>query len=135
MPDLPDLTLAGAGAFTRAAGLELGETSGERVSGFIDAGPDHHTPWGIVHGGVYAAAVESACSVGASVAVAERGQVAVGVTNHTEFLRAHRSGRLTVEARPIHQGRTGQVWECDVRRADGALVARGTLRLQHIDAA
>lgn len=134
MPALPDLTLASGSAFLRASGLELTESTGERVSGVIDAGPDHHTPWGIVHGGVYAAAVESACSVGASIAVAERGQVAVGVTNHTEFLRAHRSGRLAVEARPIHQGRTGQVWECDVRREDGALVARGTLRLQHISA-
>jgi hypothetical protein len=29
-----------------------------RVEGFIDAGPEHHTPWGIVHGGVYAMAIE-----------------------------------------------------------------------------
>lgn len=134
MPAMPDLSLASGSAFLRAAGLELTEAGGDRVTGFLDAGPEHHTPWGIVHGGVYAAAVESACSVGASIAVAERGQVAVGVSNHTEFLRAHRVGRLTVAAHPIHQARSGQVWECDVRREDGALVARGSLRLQHIDA-
>lgn len=131
---MPDLTPASGSAFLRAAGLELTEATGERVTGFLDAGPEHHTPWGIVHGGVYASAVESACSVGASIAVAERGQVAVGVSNHTEFLRAHRVGRLTVDARPIHQGRSGQVWECDIRRENRALVARGSLRLQHIDA-
>ncbi len=134
MPAMPDLTLASGSAFLRAAGLELTESTGDRVTGFLDAGPEHHTPWGIVHGGVYASAVESACSVGASIAVAERGQVAVGVSNHTEFLRAHRVGRLTVDARPIHQGRSGQVWECDIRRENGALVARGSLRLQHIEA-
>jgi len=85
-----------------------------------------------VHGGVYAAAVESACSIGASAAVAGAGQFAVGLGNQTDFIRSHTSGTLQVRATPVHQGRTGQLWQCDITRDDGKLVAQGRVRLQNV---
>jgi 1,4-dihydroxy-2-naphthoyl-CoA hydrolase len=132
MPELPDLSLDNAPAFVRAAGLVVGEVSAERVTGTIAAGPEHHTPWGVVHGGVYATAIESACSVGASVTVAGEGMFAVGLANQTDFLRPHRSGELRVTATPVHQGRGQQLWQCEIARADGKLVARGQVRLQNV---
>jgi 1,4-dihydroxy-2-naphthoyl-CoA hydrolase len=132
MPELPDLALEHAPAFVRAAGLEVGEVSAERVTGTIAAGAEHHTPWGVVHGGLYATAVESACSIGASVAVAEAGQFAVGLSNHTDFVRPHTQGTLHVRAVPVFQGRTGQLWHCDITRDDGKLVAQGRVRLQNV---
>jgi uncharacterized protein (TIGR00369 family) len=125
--------LTEASDFVRAAGLQVTEAGPRRVVGFLDLGPRHHTPWGVVHGGVYTTAVESACSVGASTAVLERGQFAVGLANHTDFIRPHREGDLRVEARAIQQGQTQQLWECDITRPDGKLVARGQLRLQNVD--
>ena len=116
----------------QGTGLEVDSFSGSEVTGHIDAGPEHHTPWGMVHGGVYASAVESACSIGASTAVAEAGQFSVGLSNTTDFLRAHREGRLEVRAVPVHQGRTGQLWQCDITREDGKLVAQGRVRLQNV---
>ena len=71
-PSLDAGSLEEASAFLRAAGLILDEVSGSRVTGHLQLGPEHHTPWGIVHGGVYTAAVESAASVGASSAVREQ---------------------------------------------------------------
>jgi acyl-coenzyme A thioesterase PaaI-like protein len=68
-------------AFVAANGLKLYEVSRTRVVGHIELGSGHHTPWGIVHGGVYAAAVESAARLGASSAVDKNGQIAVGLTN------------------------------------------------------
>jgi 1,4-dihydroxy-2-naphthoyl-CoA hydrolase len=132
MPELPDLALEHAPAFVRAAGLEVGEVSAERVTGTIAAGAEHHTPWGVVHGGVYATAIESACSIGASVAVADEGMFAVGLANQTDFLRPHREGELHVTATPVHRGRTQQLWQCEIARADGKLVARGQVRLQNV---
>jgi uncharacterized protein (TIGR00369 family) len=116
----------------QGTGLVVDSFSGAEVTGHIDAGPAHHTPWGMVHGGVYASAVESACSIGASTAVDEAGQFAVGLSNQTDFLRAHREGRLEVRAVPVHQGRTGQLWQCDIAREDGKLVAQGRVRLQNV---
>jgi len=115
--------------FLRAAGLQFTEVGPTRVTGWVDLGPDHHTPWGVVHGGVYTTAVESACSIGASLAVIERGEFAVGLANQTDFLRPHVEGDLRVTATPIQQGRTQQLWQCEIARPDGKLVARGQLRL------
>ena len=132
MTEMPDPDLRQASAFVAGAGLDVGEFSGAEVAGRIEAGAGHHTPWGVVHGGVYATAVETACSIGASAAVGPDGMFAVGLSNHTDFIRAHREGRLDVVARPIHQGRTGQLWQCDITREDGKLVAQGRLRLQNV---
>ena len=132
MPELPDVSLDAAPAFLRHAALHVEEATGTRVTASIAAGPDHHTPWGVVHGGVYTTAVESACSIGASIAVRDRGEYAVGLVNATDFLRPHVEGELRVTATPIQQGRTQQLWLCEIARADGKLVARGQLRLQNV---
>ena len=78
----------GGDRFVDAAGLVVDEASGQKVVAHIDVGPSHHTPWGIVHGGVYATAVESAASIGACLAVEDRELIAVGLTNTTHFLRS-----------------------------------------------
>jgi 1,4-dihydroxy-2-naphthoyl-CoA hydrolase len=133
VPDLPDLSLEAAPPFLRGAGLRVDEATGTRVTGTIAAGSEHHTPWGVVHGGVYTTAVESACSIGASLAVVGRDEYAVGISNQTDFLRPHVTGDLRVTATPIHQGRTQQLWLCEIVRAqDGKAVARGQLRLQNV---
>ena len=128
----PDLDLDRSGPFLRGAGLEMTEISGTRVVGHIDLGPDQHTPWGVVHGGVYTTAVESAASVGASAAVAAKGQFAVGVHNATDFLRAMTEGRVDVEAVPVQQSSVQQLWDVRITNAEGKLVARGAVRLQNV---
>jgi uncharacterized protein (TIGR00369 family) len=131
--DLPDVDLASASRFAAASGFEPTDVSGARVTGVVDLGPDQHTPWGVVHGGVYCTVVESAASIGASAAVADRGQFAVGVNNNTDFIRSTTSGRLDVLAEPVQQGRTQQLWQVLLTRSDdGKLVARGQVRLQNV---
>jgi uncharacterized protein (TIGR00369 family) len=122
------------GAFVRAAGFVLEEQSGTLITGHIDLGKDHHTPWGIVHGGVYATAIESAASIGASLAVRDQNMVAVGLTNTTHFLRSATSGRVQVRAVPLNQGRTQQLWQVDVKDEKGRLLAHGEVRLQNLSA-
>jgi 1,4-dihydroxy-2-naphthoyl-CoA hydrolase len=131
--DQPDVDLSASSRFTAASGFVPTEMSGTRVTGVLELGPDQHTPWGVVHGGVYCTAIESAASIGASAAVAERGQFSVGVNNSTDFLRPMTSGRLDVLAEPIQQGRTLQLWLVTLTRADdGKVVARGQVRLQNV---
>jgi uncharacterized protein (TIGR00369 family) len=131
--DVPEVDLTVASPFVAAMKFEVGEASGARVTGHVELGPDQHTPWGVVHGGVYCSVVESAASIGASLAVGDRGQFAVGVNNNTDFVRPMTAGRLEVVAEPIQQGRTLQLWQVVLTRADdGKLVARGQVRLQNV---
>jgi 1,4-dihydroxy-2-naphthoyl-CoA hydrolase len=119
-------------AFVAASGLVIDEVSGSHVTGHLEVSEDHHTPWGVVHGGVWATVVESAASVGASRAVRDAGMFAVGLTNTTHFLRAIGAGRVDVRATPLHQGRTQQLWRVDITDERDRLVAHGELRLQNV---
>ncbi|MFF3754700.1 PaaI family thioesterase [Streptomyces sp. NPDC002018] len=121
------------GSFLAAAGLTLKELvvdgPSSVVRGRLVVDERHHTPWGVVHGGVWATAIESAASLGASAVVEERGQFAVGVDNLTDFLRPVRAGELDLVARPAQIGRSLHLWEVHITDADGKAVARGRVRL------
>jgi 1,4-dihydroxy-2-naphthoyl-CoA hydrolase len=122
-----------SGTWIEDLGLVLDEATGTRVSGHIEVDGHHHTPWGVVHGGVFATIVESVASIGASLAVEDRGQFAVGVNNSTDFIRSATEGRIDVVATPIQQGRVQQLWEVEMTRADDhKRVAQGRLRLQNV---
>jgi len=129
-PRMPDLS--NVSAFMTVAGLRITHVDPELVEGVIDLGPEHHQPWGIVHGGVYTAAIETAASAGALAAASELGLVVVGVNNNTNFVRPKSSGSVEVVARPIQQGRTQQLWEVRITDEDGGIVAVGQVRLQNI---
>jgi uncharacterized protein (TIGR00369 family) len=116
-----------------SADYRLHELSGTRVRATLSLNEAHHQPFGRVHGGIYAIAVEGVASAGACAAVAERGMYAVGTNNTTDFLRPVAVADVAVVAEAIFQGRTQQLWEVSITRAeDGKLVARGRLRLQNL---
>ena len=130
--ELPPVDLTAASPFVAATAFDVTEATGTRVAGTVETGPQQHTPWGVVHGGLYCSVVESAASIGASLAVQGNGQFAVGVNNNTDFLRSVTTGRVDVVAEPVQQGRTQQLWQVLLTREDGKLVARGQVRLQNV---
>jgi 1,4-dihydroxy-2-naphthoyl-CoA hydrolase len=119
------------GGFIEVLGLRLEEVGPDRVVLSWDVTPALHQPYGIVHGGVHAAAVETAASLGAASWLGDQGHV-VGVSNHTDFLRAVRTGTLRAVGEPIHRGRLQQLWLVEIRDESQRLVARGEVRLQNI---
>lgn len=120
--------------FSENIGLVFDGITATEVRGHAELDENHHTPWGVVHGGVYTSIVESAGSVGASYAVAERKQFAVGVHNATDFLRPSTGARVQVLATALFQGRTQQLWEVVITdEGTGKQLARGQLRTQNVD--
>lgn len=72
-------------------------------------------PFGIVHGGAYAALAESITSRATFMAVApDLG--AVGQANESLFFRPATKGTIRATATALHRGRTSWVW--DVRMVD-----------------
>lgn len=129
----PDVSLEAASRFVAASGFVVDEVSATALRGHADLGEDHLTPWGVVHGGVYTTIVESAGSIAASHAVADRGEFAVGIHNATDFLRPTTSARVAVAATAVHQGRTQQLWEIIITdTATDKVLSRGQLRLQNV---
>lgn len=121
------------GPFGEYLGLEIKAADGDEVVATWSVEPRMHQPYGIVHGGVHCSVVEQLASMGAGLWFAERGKV-VGVSNSTDFFKAVSEGRLTSVARPLHRGRSQQVWVVETEDEAGRVVARGQVRLQNLTA-
>jgi len=119
--------------FDAFMGIRTVKATRDEVVLEYDVDERHRQPYGIVHGGMHCAVVESACSIGAGVNAMADGRGVVGLENHTSFIRAVRSGRLTVTATPITRGRRSQVWEATTRDEQGRVVATGRVRLLCLD--
>ncbi len=117
--------------FDEHLGLTLSRIDGDGVDGQLRVSPALHQPHGIVHGGVYCTVVETAASIAGATWFGERG-TCVGVSNHTNFLRAVREGVLDVRARPLQRGRTQQLWRVTIVDDDGRNLAVGEVRLANI---
>ncbi len=94
-------------------------------------------PMGLLHGGVYASIAESLASLATALGVLERGEVAMGLSNSTSFLRPVTEGAVHAHATRLHRGRTTWVW--DVRFSDDAghlcAVTRMTIAVRSAPAA
>lgn len=110
-------TLDGVLGFER---LEVGE---ELARGRFAVEDRVRQPLGLVHGGAYAALAESLCSEATFRAVYSDGMMAVGLSNHTSFLRPATAGTVHAEARRRHRGRSTWVWEVDFTDDEGNLCA------------
>ena len=80
-------------------------------------------PYGLVHGGVYAALAESLASIATAAAVWEDGNIAVGLSNQTSFLRPATEGHVNATGTRRHRGRTTWIWDVDLTDDDGRLCA------------
>jgi uncharacterized protein (TIGR00369 family) len=80
-------------------------------------------PFGLVHGGVYASMAESLASQATAFAVYEQGNIAVGLSNHTSFMRPILGGHVHASARRVHRGSTTWIWEVELTDDQGRLCA------------
>lgn len=108
---------------------------------FLEVGPDFirarvpvdartRQPYGILHGGVSVVLAETLGSCGAAYSCPP-GYRAVGLDINANHLRSTTSGWVTGVARPLHIGRTTQVWQIELSNERGQLtcVSRLTMAL------
>ncbi|HEU4974954.1 MAG TPA: PaaI family thioesterase [Baekduia sp.] len=126
---MPRESLGRPAAFDQHYGLEDLRAGGEEATARLAIGPHHLQPTGVVHGGVYAAIAEAVASFGTNATVGGDGNVALGMTNATSFLRPAASGTLHARGRARHRGRTSWVWDVDIADDDGRLCATGRVTL------
>jgi 1,4-dihydroxy-2-naphthoyl-CoA hydrolase len=107
--------------FDRLYGLDRFEVGDGVARGEVAVRDELKQPFGLVHGGVYAAIAESLASVGTAVAVVEENRIAMGLSNQTSFLRPITEGRIHAVATAKHRGRTTWVWEVEMSDDQGRL--------------
>jgi uncharacterized protein (TIGR00369 family) len=110
-------------------GIEVLESTKEKVVARMPVGPKVHQPFGILHGGASLALAETVASIGAWMNVEQSREMPVGVEINANHLRARRDGIVTAVATPVQVGRRIQVWEVRIADEDGkpVCVSRCTL--------
>jgi 1,4-dihydroxy-2-naphthoyl-CoA hydrolase len=100
--------------FAKVVGIEVTQVTREEIRAVVPVRAELLQPMGLVDGGVYATIAEDVCSAATFMAVnAERGAVAMGLSNQTSFVRPITEGTIHAIARPRHRGRTTWIWEVD----------------------
>jgi len=112
-----------AQTLTTLLGFETVELGRDRAVARVEVDDRHRQPYGIVHGGVYAALAESIASEATAVAVYEDAKIAMGMSNFVTFMRPISSGAVHAEAICKHAGSTTWIWDVEMTNDDGRLCA------------
>lgn len=89
----------------------------------MEAGPQHHNPMGIVHGGILCDLADAAMGV-AFAATLEEGESFATLQLSASYLKPVREGKLVATGRVVQRGRTAGHVEAEVADGEGRAVAR-----------
>ena len=111
--------------FDARYGLEFAEHDADagELRGRIAIRDELLTAHGAVHGGVLAGAAEALASTGTALAVMERGDAAMGLSNDTTIVAEVREGTIHALARVVARGEREWVWTVDATGDDERPVA------------
>jgi uncharacterized protein (TIGR00369 family) len=111
-------------------GIEFTDIGDDYLRGRVPVDERTRQPFGLLHGGVSVVLAETLGSIGAFYASPE-GHRGVGLDINANHLRATTSGWVTGTARPVHIGRTTQVWAIEMVNDAGELtcVSRITMAM------
>lgn len=131
------ITLEALNATSRGTAMEpLGIVFTERGPDFLRAtmpvDARTHQPYGLLHGGASALLAETLGSTAGMLSVPE-GKGVVGIEINANHLRGVRSGQVTGTVRPVHVGRSTQVWDIRIEDDAGRLVCVSRLTVAVID--
>jgi len=106
-----------------ALGIEVIETTDEKVVATMPVHDATRQPFGLLHGGASVVLAETVASVGSFRLVDEETEAAVGLEINANHVRGIREGMVKAVGTPLHLGRTTHLWEIKITdEATGKLV-------------
>ena len=127
--DLDRLNAANRNTLGEALGLKFTEVGDDFVRGTMPVDARTHQPYGLLHGGASVALAETLGSTGGMLTVDPTQDLVVGLDINANHVRGVKSGVVTGTARPLHLGRTTQVWEIRIEDEQGKLVCLSRITL------
>ena len=124
------LTASSANTAVSHLGIEFVEVGDDFIRARVPVDRRTVQPYGLLHGGVSVVLAETLGSCGAAYA-APTGHRTVGLDINANHLKGTTSGWVTGITRPVHIGRSTQVWAIELRNDAGELtcVARITMAM------
>jgi uncharacterized protein (TIGR00369 family) len=123
-----ELIALSQGTAMRPLGIEFTEVGADFVRATMPVDARTRQPYGLLHGGASVLLAETLGSTAGGLCV-EEGQGVVGIEINANHLAGVREGSVTGTARPLHVGRSTQVWEIRIEDDHGrrACISRLTL--------
>jgi 1,4-dihydroxy-2-naphthoyl-CoA hydrolase len=109
-------------------GMEFLEVGDDFIKARIPVNEHTRQPYGLLHGGVSVVLAETLGSCGAFYACPE-GFRAVGLDINANHLRGATSGWVTGITRPVHIGRSTQVWQIDMFNDAGEITCASRITM------
>ncbi|NPV58678.1 MAG: PaaI family thioesterase [Actinobacteria bacterium] len=110
--------------FYRHLGMEVVEAGEGRARLRLPVKDELKNLYGILHGGVIAALLDSSCSIAVGTLL-ETDEAAVTLDQRINYISNVKEGVLYGEGRALHKGRFTGVGQAEVRDEQGNLVAAG----------
>jgi 1,4-dihydroxy-2-naphthoyl-CoA hydrolase len=120
---LEQLNEAGGELFPGLVGIEFDDYTEGIVRARLALRPELQAPNGYLHAGAVVTLADTACGYGCFLTKPETATGFTTIELKTNFLRSAREGTITCEARPVHGGRTTQLWDATIADAEGRPMA------------
>ena len=128
-PDLDKLNAHARGTLIETLGIEFTEAGPDFLRGRMPVDPRTKQPYGLLHGGASVALAETLGSAAGNLCLDGDRSVAVGLEISANHLRPATQGWVIGTARPIHVGRSTQVWDIRIEDEAGHMTCISRLTL------
>ncbi len=118
------------GQLPESFGIEITAVENDSVTGTLKVDQRHLRPGNIMNGGVSLVLLETMGSISTCLYIDPKKYNAFGIQVTANHLAVARPGDiLTAKSRPVHIGRTTQVWDVDITNHQGKLVSSGRITM------
>ncbi len=117
-PSLEQLNQSREGTMIQHLGIEFTEIEEAYLEATMPVDYRTKQPMGLLHGGASVTLAETLGSVAASLTIDLSKQACVGLEINANHVRAVKEGKVRGVAKPVHIGKSTQIWE--IKIYDGA---------------
>jgi 1,4-dihydroxy-2-naphthoyl-CoA hydrolase len=113
--------------------IEFTEIGSDFISARMPVDHRTHQPYGLLHGGASVALAETLGSVSAHFCIDTNKQYCVGLEINANHIKSVRSGFVVGTSKPIHIGKSTQVWEIRIVTEQNELVCISRITMAVLD--
>jgi uncharacterized protein (TIGR00369 family) len=111
----------GGGHLPGLIGMEIVAVTAEEVHSRLVLRPELMAPNGYLHAATVVALADTSCGYGCLRSLPEGAQGFTTIELKANFLGTARDGAIECRAKPLHLGRTTQVWDAEVMSPAGRI--------------
>lgn len=132
-PSLDQINQSGRNTMTEHLGIIFTEVGDDYLSATMPVDERTKQPMGLLHGGANVVLAETLGSVASSLTLDLSKQICVGLEINANHLKGVRSGLVTGITKPIHIGKSTQVWEIKITNEQGQLCCISRITMAILD--